>query len=289
VAADVFQREQTMKNYDASQQALYRPELSPTVFGTRPLGPDGICAELARLAYIHFESGDADETRLKLALASAGISEVLTFATKRTGTQGFGALDRDGNVYIVFRGTQADDPTDIGVDVDLRLEPWQAGGRVHNGFSQSLQSIWGAVEQWLKPYDRSKVWVTGHSLGAALATLAASLLPDAILVTFGSPRVGDNQFAALFDGRDVRRHVDCSDVVSMVPPELLGYRHVGATRYIDQHGALRDWDENTAGDPIDKDRWEARAVYLATLAWRHGNVGSRGLADHAPANYVRAF
>jgi pimeloyl-ACP methyl ester carboxylesterase len=278
-----------MKNYDASQQALYQPELSATVFGTRPFSAEGICAELARLAYTRFENGDADEGKLRQALEAAGMSAVVTFATKRTGTQGFGAVGSDGKIYIAFRGTQADDPTDIGVDADLRLRSWKAGGEVHTGFSQALDSIWDAVAQWLKPYDPSKVWITGHSLGAALATLAASLVPGATLVTFGSPRVGDHAFAALFAQRDVRRYVDCSDVVTMVPPELLGYKHVGAIRYIDRNGEFQDWNEATPDDPIDDDRWEARAIYLAKLAWRHGNVGSRGLADHAPANYVRAF
>lgn len=278
-----------MTNYDASQQALYHPELSPTVFGTRTLSPDGICAELARLAYTRFESSDAEEKKLKRALKAGGLSEFITFATKRTGTQGFGAVGSDGTVYVAFRGTQADDPTDIGIDADLRLRSWRAGGKVHTGFSQALDSIWSAVEQWLKSQDQSRVWITGHSLGAALATLAASLVPGATLVTFGSPRVGDGVFAASFAQRDVRRYVDCSDVVTMVPPELLGYQHVGLILYIDQHGAFQAWKENTRGDPIDKDRWQARATYLTQLAWKFGNVGSRGLADHTPVNYVRAF
>jgi hypothetical protein len=285
----VFLMRIKMKNYDASQQALYHPELSPTVFGTRPLSPAGICAELARLAYTRFESSDEEESRLELTLKAAGMTAFGTFATRRSGTQGFGAVGGDGKVYIAFRGTQTDDPTDIGVDADLRLCPWTAGGEAHTGFSLALKSIWEAVELWLKPHDPSRVWITGHSLGAALATLAASLVPGSTLVTFGSPRVGDAAFANLFAQRDVRRYVDCSDVVTMVPPELLDYRHVGAIRYIDQNGTLQNWSDNTPGDPIGSDRWEARAVYLTTLAWKHGNVGSRGLADHAPANYVRAF
>jgi hypothetical protein len=60
-----------------------------------------------------------------------------------------------------------------------------------------------------------------------LATLAAVDTAPARLVTFGSPRVGDEAFRALFAGLTVRRFVDCCDVVSRVPPERFDAAHLG--------------------------------------------------------------
>jgi hypothetical protein len=69
---------------------------------------------------------------------------------------------------------------------------------------------------------------TGHSLGAAVATLAAAdwqaSQPGraAELVTFGSPRVGDGVFAAGLGPLPTVRHVHCADVVTRVPPSHFG-------------------------------------------------------------------
>ena len=127
---------------------------------------------------------------------------------------------------------------------------------------------------------------TGHSLGAAVATLATSLWPRASLFTFGSPRVGDADFAATLGSCHVERFVDCCDLVCRVPPEALGYAHVGARRYIDRHGQLRT---EASEDEIRRDRRTATWEYLLRYApafWR--NVLTRRLSDHSPINYVAA-
>ncbi len=76
------------------------------------------------------------------------------------------------------------------------------------------------------------VWLTGHSKGAAEATLLAGFLtawgnPPAGLVTFGSPRAGSARLAKLLDPVPTWRYVSRGDPVPKVP--WLGgiYRHVG--------------------------------------------------------------
>jgi triacylglycerol lipase len=81
------------------------------------------------------------------------------------------------------------------------------------------------------------VWFAGHSLGAALATLAADRFPAAAGVcTIGSPRVGDRAFAAEFDARfgaRALRFVNDTDIVTHVPtPFPAPYEHVGQLRQI---------------------------------------------------------
>jgi hypothetical protein len=128
---------------------------------------------------------------------------------------------------------------------------------------------------------------TGHSLGAAAATLATSLWPRAALYTFGSPRVGNPAFGDTLRGSRVERFVNCCDLVCRVPPEGLGYVHVGALRYLDRWGVLRP---EASDEDIRRDGRAAAWAYLVRYApafWT--NVASRSLADHSPVNYVVAL
>jgi hypothetical protein len=99
------------------------------------------------------------------------------------------------------------------------------------------------------------------------------------------PGSANADFAARFAGRQARRHVDCCDVIARIPPEPL-YAHVGALHYCDRHGRLLAAPGDAA---IAADRRAGAFDYLARHAWRPGNVVLRGLADHAPVNYVSAL
>jgi hypothetical protein len=76
---------------------------------------------------------------------------------------------------------------------------------------------------------RGPLLITGHSLGAGLATLVAATRRDRQprLITFGSPRVGDADFGSLIDSDSVARFVNCCDLVTRVPPEKFDARHIG--------------------------------------------------------------
>jgi hypothetical protein len=280
--------------YAPSRQALLHPESQPTVFPSpKPLDEDGVCAELSRLAYIRFEQSGEGLEELQQALQRGGLQYAKHFYDSGTGTQAFAALKPGGDVFLVFRGTQPDDPTDIGTDADLILRRWRGlpgEAAVHSGFAYALDSIWDKdILPWLEGRKGAKLWLTGHSLGAALATLAAALCPQATLITFGSPRVGNPAFAQSFAEQRVRRFVNCCDVVTMIPPNLIGYKHVGAIRYIDRQGARQTWTDERIFQPIEIDRASAHVDYVRDYVWKLGNVNSRALADHTPLNYVRAF
>jgi hypothetical protein len=76
--------------------------------------------------------------------------------------------------------------------------------------------------------------------------------------------------------------------VTQVPPEeFLGYAHVGEMRYIDRDGGLQP--QGVAARFVTADRAGARLLYLTRYAFATGNVPARELADHAPANYIRAL
>ena len=103
--------------------------------------------------------------------------------------------------------------------------------------------------------------VTGHSLGAALATLyvaenAASTEETIPLVcTFASPRVGDTTFAQKFDELSAAswRIVNELDVVPKVP--FIGFTHVG-TEYVYNSSATALWTLSC---------WHSLSTYLNLL------------------------
>ena len=85
----------------------------------------------------------------------------------------------------------------------------------------------------------------------------------------------------------MRRYVDCADLVTAVPPPLLGYSHGGQELHIDRFGTVHDAPLPPAA--IADDRRRARRSYLANHAWKvWRNVAVRDLADHAPVNYISA-
>ena len=127
---------------------------------------------------------------------------------------------------------------------------------------------------------------TGHSLGAALATLLAGIKTPDALYTFGSPLVGDADFVATLSGVKNFRYVDCCDIVTRIPPKGLGYQHLGQPYYIAQDGSI---SFNPDDKLIRNDRLEAFLEYpLKYHSWKKDNVGVRELADHTPVNYVSA-
>lgn len=155
-------------------------------------------------------------------------------------TQGFVA--RRGDIVIVaFRGTEPINADDWLSNVNYHqraLAPLP--GLLHGGFAKDMgeQDI---VKPMLDAFaeliagEKTRLFVTGHSLGGALAVLAAALLHFrggrriAGVFTYGQPRLGDLAFSTAFDqalGGVTFRYVNDLDVVPHVPPERLPARHV---------------------------------------------------------------
>lgn len=125
------------------------------------------------------------------------------------------------------------------------------GARFHKGFMQAIAEIWepfyAAVDNAFKARER-KVWVTGHSLGGALALLAAwrlqqQFIPVYAVTTFGAPMVGNDATAAAFEREfpgKIFRYVDSLDVVPKLPMVSLianAYQHCLAEEMLGQAAA----------------------------------------------------
>ena len=153
----------------------------------------------------------------------------------------------DDTWILAFRGTESrkhkDWLTDLNADLVSGL-----GGKIHEGFSRALSHVWDDIWNTLKVDRGSRtLWVTGHSLGGALATLAVARLrqekdyPVNGLYTFGSPRVGNDNFTDNFDDdfEDFTfRFVNDNDVVPHVPRGDMNFSHVGTLMRFDEKGRL---------------------------------------------------
>lgn len=278
--------------YSAEQGDLYYPCKRAVFFASGvPNSEAGLCAELARLAYCQHDANLAfDRDRIRKVLGTAGFTGCLFFEgdgqCEGRGTHCFLAVHAARQLTVVaFRGTDKDDPTDLCDDIDVRLVPWGKGARVHSGFADALAEVLTDLEPAVQGAPNRLVF-TGHSLGAAMATLLASLRKPDALYTFGSPMVGDAAFVAMLGDVEHHRYVDCCDVVTRVPPAQLGYQHHATPIYIDRHGEI---SVNPQEDVIAKDRMAAACDYVTKYSWRIGDVAVRELADHAPINYVSAL
>ena len=189
-------------------------------------------AEAALLAY-----WDPDPARQRFA--AAGLDAAIV---EGGDTQAYVA-SMPGAVLVAFRGTEPDRLGDSFDDARFALVP-STRGAVHAGFHNALDRVWTPLAEKLTPLAGSRtVWFSGHSLGAALATLAADRFPaTAGVCTLGSPRVGDRTFAAAFDaqfGTRAARYVNDADIVTHLPtPFPLPYQHVGQLRQITPDGRV---------------------------------------------------
>jgi len=284
--------------YSALKDDLFFPCKNAQFFpGGTPRSEAALCAELSRLAYCSVSADPAtlnlnfDQARINQVLAAVGFSassfHESSGKAKGQGAHCFIAVRQDNQLAIVaFRGTDKNDPTDVAADCDALFTTWPQGGRVHKGFNGFLNDLLGTLEPAVNALTSPRVLYTGHSLGAALATLLASKRRPSALYTFGSPLVGDAAFAATIAG-DNYRFVDCCDIVTRIPPAVPGgYQHAGKPYYI-YEARITEFDPAESDIFIDR----ARAVMEYTFkfqSWRKENVGARELADHAPVNYVTA-
>ena len=142
------------------------------------------------------------------------------------------------NYIVVFRGTEPTSWEDIKADVQFRKK-----GGIHRGFKAALDDVWDKLfDDYEKNAKGKQLVVTGHSLGAALATLYSHRIcdPASICYTFGSPRTGTPKTTKrmLFTAYRFRNN---NDIVTKVPPEFLGFSHKSdKTTYFDIDGNVKE-------------------------------------------------
>jgi hypothetical protein len=164
-------------------------------------------------------------------------------------TKGFLAIRSGAAPFAVmaFRGTNRDDKRNLFSD--FKFLPQDRGPyTVHQGFADALDQVWDdevqpALAAFVAAHPGAPVYFTGHSLGAALATLSVPRFSGApcSLYTIGSPRAGDGRLArAVVDKvRYIVRFVNGHEIVTEFPLGL-PFRHTGPEIYIDRNGVIHE-------------------------------------------------
>lgn len=184
-------------------------------------------ADLSNLAYF-------GATYVEKVLEQWGYGSFQWIEDEKTDTQAF-VCGKDDHLVVCFRGTSSG--KDALVDARFfKVDAFGGQGKVHRGFNGALDSVWDAVKVAVDTLGLGRrIFVTGHSLGAALAQLAAhrlalSQFEIAAVYVYGSPRVGNSDFAEAYNaliGKQTFLHINNSDIVTRIPLTILGYRHLG--------------------------------------------------------------
>lgn len=177
--------------------------------------------------------------------ANPGLSEIKRLISYKSHIFGYTGYDATSNkIVVAFRGTNGPDLTNWITNFDGKLIPYQflPTGKVHNGFmsafSEVQQQMRSNLRDLIEHHYNAQILVTGHSLGGALATLAAldiyyslGVPPTKMeLYTFGQPRAVDevlsNELMTLFSD-NYHRVTHYDDAVVHVPLTFQGFKHAG--------------------------------------------------------------
>jgi hypothetical protein len=272
-----YQEDDFKKLDDAFQkrQAMQSLQHSFTTFGIYPLQPSSvdlhliqIALSLAKAAYLVYQDETyVDEITHQRWTIAPNSSQY--FDEHEQDTQAF-LFKTDNCIILAFRGSQEKKDWHTNFKFKLKnfafhqsMEPLDEDttppiGMVHSGFQSAWNTVEAQVIQHIRLWnaDRSTplpLFITGHSLGGALATVAAASLVKRQqlniqgVYTFGQPRVGDLVFVSdvgqALKGK-VFRFVNNNDIVPHVPlpyslwNPLRIYVHLGQLLYFNTRGQL---------------------------------------------------
>lgn len=219
-----------------------------------------ICALVSELAYYHVPKFEIDGRKRAKLVPSNGHAEIIRHGIATNVMQYIQSLDFSNSFVVVdrgvvsigilvnkllfigFRGTmflydwkinlsasQVDLNSRILFDIPfVRHCSGLGGGRVHRGFAEEAVRISARImdamrEQQMKEIDH--IFLTGHSLGGAVAALAENFFPKGSISTciFGSPRYCDISAYYSSPIRLPTQIQRSGDIIPLVPPKSMGY------------------------------------------------------------------
>ncbi len=150
-------------------------------------------------------------------------------------------VEDNSAVIVVVRGSH--EPFDWFVDAGVVSTPMPLYGRVHLGFSLAANAVFedvrNAIDESTQDNGNRRLFLTGHSLGGAVALLLTAMLEAegyeiAGVTTFGSPAAGDSVWRDSYNGRFgsvTQRWLNAEDLIPCLPPSSF-WKHVGNQHYL---------------------------------------------------------
>ncbi len=207
-----------------SDESLLQPPITRAAYSDRTAW---IMSECSALAYVE------NQQDLKKALAAGDFKFIKSF-TKDEITAYVAVSQKHGYAVLAFKGTVLTEKNTIRTDLNFWW--YKSHGVVfHEGFYKAYESLFKDIHSQLIKL-RLPIYVTGHSLGGALATVCVMRYPDtdrmAACYTFGAPRVCDLKGVIEFYKVPVYRLAHSDDVVPTLPFFAMGFTQIGDFRYI---------------------------------------------------------
>ena len=221
-------------------------------------------AEFSRLSY----ESPAD---IEKNLSGSDFKLKKMFINEKTDTEGF-LIEGSKFAILVFRGTEKQ-LKDIKTDMKFKFKKSELGYKIHSGFLRSFKSVEENLKKEIDALgDETPIYITGHSLGGALAIIATAFLQRdniAACYTFGSPKLSEGSFADYIKIPiyRVRNYLD------PVPNLPMWQKHVGNTFLLTEGGRLRSGED---GFFPNLGFWVGRFYKIKTK-----------FTDHSIANYCK--
>jgi triacylglycerol lipase len=292
-----------MTQLDCSWESLFKPGNSTNYFdisNSKPIEIGSSCfnisnawwlAEISRLIY-HPQFFEKDN--IQLGSFNYEIINYIEHKSTSTHVALLKIIQDNPCVAIAFRGS--DETEDWNINAQAYQTSFDNNGKVHSGFLKAYASIRDELLNSLAN-NALPIFITGHSLGAALSVLATSDLKNNLnydsCYTFGSPRIGDANFIQTINNKNIYRVVNNCDVVTTIPIDfaLIKYHHAGESFLLNDNGKLIEGMGEEEIYSYQKNNLSSLKEYAVTKLFSKDfksltNELPSFLADHAPINYT---
>ena len=202
-------------------------------------------ARISDLTYCCGQDSKPDEEKIIADLKAEDKKFISVTGESKNSSQAI-LVEHEDYLCMGFRGT--DELKDWLDNINVKRKKMLLG-KFHAGFANSLKDVWKPLfnkYQELRQKKKRPLFLTGHSLGGSIATVAAARLihqdlPFISVYTFGQPRTVDRRTARVFNAeaksRFFRFHNN-NDIITRVPSRTAGYSHVGTCVYVTQEITL---------------------------------------------------